>query len=71
MALSEILSRTRTAGLSGKKLRVMVTFTAITGFSLFGYDQGEKEYYDQDNVHRLTYKYCCRINEWYFDWKSI
>lgn len=33
-------TRTNTYGLSGKKLRVAVTLTAVTGFSLFGYDQG-------------------------------
>lgn len=32
--------RTNTAGLTGRPLRVFVTFTAVMGFSLFGYDQG-------------------------------
>uniref|UniRef100_A0A060TDC8 ARAD1D42680p n=1 Tax=Blastobotrys adeninivorans TaxID=409370 RepID=A0A060TDC8_BLAAD len=35
-----LLSRTNTYGLSGRALRVAVTATAVTGFSLFGYDQG-------------------------------
>ncbi|EMG50229.1 STL1 Sugar transporter STL1 [Candida maltosa Xu316] len=33
-------SRTHTGGLRGRALRVAVTATAVTGFSLFGYDQG-------------------------------
>lgn len=33
-------SRTNTAGLTGRALRVSVTATATLGFSLFGYDQG-------------------------------
>lgn len=35
-----LTARTNTAGLSGRKLRVYITATAVTGFSLFGYDQG-------------------------------
>ncbi|KAL3455198.1 general substrate transporter [Aspergillus heterothallicus] len=31
---------TTTSGLSGRKLRLSITFTAIMGFSLFGYNQG-------------------------------
>lgn len=31
---------TSTSGLTGQKLRVSITFTAVMGFSLFGYDQG-------------------------------
>lgn len=34
------LSVTNTAGLSGRSLRIAVTIVAVTGFSLFGYDQG-------------------------------
>lgn len=33
-------SRTNTLGLSGRPLRAAVTFAAVSGFSLFGYDQG-------------------------------
>ncbi|SCU96367.1 LANO_0E13322g1_1 [Lachancea nothofagi CBS 11611] len=33
-------SRTSTLGLRGNSLRVAITITAVTGFSLFGYDQG-------------------------------
>lgn len=33
-------ARTNTAGLKGRPLRQFVTFTAVMGFSLFGYDQG-------------------------------
>lgn len=33
-------SRTNTFGLRGKSLRAAITCTAVTGFSLFGYDQG-------------------------------
>ncbi|AMD20893.1 HDR151Cp [Eremothecium sinecaudum] len=33
-------SRTATASLSGRALRLAITITAVTGFSLFGYDQG-------------------------------
>lgn len=36
----KLLDRTSTFGLSGKKLRAAITITAVTGFSLFGYDQG-------------------------------
>lgn len=32
--------RTATLGLSGRPLRVAITASAVTGFSLFGYDQG-------------------------------
>ncbi|SCU90193.1 LAMI_0E01002g1_1 [Lachancea mirantina] len=32
--------RTSTMGLSGRALRLAITITAVTGFSLFGYDQG-------------------------------
>jgi len=35
-----ITSRTNTFGLSGRALRVAITFSAVSGFSLFGYDQG-------------------------------
>lgn len=35
-----LADRTATFGLSGKKLRLAITITAVTGFSLFGYDQG-------------------------------
>ncbi|ODV77260.1 general substrate transporter [Suhomyces tanzawaensis NRRL Y-17324] len=35
-----IWARTNCAGLRGRKLRVMITIIAVTGFSLFGYDQG-------------------------------
>jgi sugar porter (SP) family MFS transporter len=31
---------TTTAGLSGRKLRLSITITAVVGFSLFGYNQG-------------------------------
>lgn len=31
---------TNTCGLRGKKLRSAITFTAVMGFLLFGYDQG-------------------------------
>lgn len=31
---------TNTAGLSGRKLQLAITFTSVMGFSLFGYDQG-------------------------------
>lgn len=31
---------TTTAGLSGRMLRLAITFTCVVGFSLFGYDQG-------------------------------
>ncbi|SCU85709.1 LADA_0D09142g1_1 [Lachancea dasiensis] len=34
------LSRTSTMGLTGNQLRLAITITAVTGFSLFGYDQG-------------------------------
>ncbi|KAI3403081.2 STL1 [Candida oxycetoniae] len=33
-------ARTSTAGLRGRSLRLAITITATTGFSLFGYDQG-------------------------------
>ena len=33
-------ARTRTACLRGRPLRLAITATAVTGFSLFGYDQG-------------------------------
>lgn len=33
-------ARTNTFGLRGRPLRAFVTFTAVMGFSLFGYDQG-------------------------------
>lgn len=36
----KLLDRTSTFGLSGRKLRAAITITAVTGFSLFGYDQG-------------------------------
>ncbi|PWN34607.1 MFS general substrate transporter, partial [Meira miltonrushii] len=35
-----LTSRTNTMGLRGSKLRLAITLTAVTGFSLFGYDQG-------------------------------
>ncbi|EGV63627.1 sugar transporter-like protein [Yamadazyma tenuis] len=35
-----IASKTNTFGLRGRALRVAITATAVTGFSLFGYDQG-------------------------------
>ncbi|RCK64838.1 Sugar transporter STL1 [Candida viswanathii] len=35
-----LTARTKTAGLRGRRLRLAVTATAVTGFSLFGYDQG-------------------------------
>lgn len=35
-----IIDRTATFGLEGRKLRAAVTIIAVTGFSLFGYDQG-------------------------------
>lgn len=35
-----LIDRTKTFGAEGRKLRVLVTITAVTGFSLFGYDQG-------------------------------
>lgn len=38
--MSWITARTNTFGLKGKPLRVCITVTAVTGFSLFGYDQG-------------------------------
>ncbi|KAL4897404.1 general substrate transporter [Aspergillus ambiguus] len=31
---------TTTSGLTGRKLRLAITFTSVIGFSLFGYDQG-------------------------------
>jgi len=31
---------TTTSGFTGRKLRLAITITAVTGFSLFGYDQG-------------------------------
>ncbi|SCU83135.1 LAME_0C04104g1_1 [Lachancea meyersii CBS 8951] len=34
------VSRTSTMGLRGRNLRLAITITAVTGFSLFGYDQG-------------------------------
>ncbi|ODV77325.1 general substrate transporter [Suhomyces tanzawaensis NRRL Y-17324] len=39
-AFDWLTDRTHTAGLRGRKLRVYITLTAVTGFSLFGYDQG-------------------------------
>ncbi|RLV83804.1 Sugar transporter STL1 [Meyerozyma sp. JA9] len=36
----DIFSRTATMGLTNRSLRVAVTAIAVTGFSLFGYDQG-------------------------------
>jgi sugar porter (SP) family MFS transporter len=36
----DIFSRTATMGLTNRSLRVAVTAVAVTGFSLFGYDQG-------------------------------
>ncbi|CAI5760683.1 unnamed protein product [Candida verbasci] len=38
--LDWLTKRTYTYGLRGKALRRAVTFTSVTGFSLFGYDQG-------------------------------
>lgn len=38
--LWNLRARHNTSGLSDRKLRVAVTFVAVTGFSLFGYDQG-------------------------------
>ena len=38
--MSFITKRTNTFGLRGRPLRVAITATAVTGFSLFGYDQG-------------------------------
>ncbi|EMG50230.1 STL1 Sugar transporter STL1 [Candida maltosa Xu316] len=38
--MSFITSRTNTAGLRGRPLRVAITATAVTGFSLFGLNQG-------------------------------
>ncbi|AAS52059.1 ADR139Cp [Eremothecium gossypii ATCC 10895] len=38
--IKESFSRTATGGFSGRALRLAVTITAVTGFSLFGYDQG-------------------------------
>ncbi|KAK6202864.1 general substrate transporter [Scheffersomyces amazonensis] len=35
-----VKARTNTGGLRGKKLRVFITVVSVTGFSLFGYDQG-------------------------------
>ncbi|WLF81892.1 sugar transporter-like protein [Lodderomyces elongisporus] len=37
---AKLKSRTNTYGLSGKLLRIAITATAVSGFSLFGYDQG-------------------------------
>ncbi|CEP62795.1 glucose-inactivated glycerol proton symporter STL1 LALA0_S06e04016g [Lachancea lanzarotensis] len=34
------VSRTSTMGMRGRNLRLAITITAVTGFSLFGYDQG-------------------------------
>lgn len=36
----KLITRTNTAGLDGRALRLAITITAVTGFSLFGYDQG-------------------------------
>lgn len=36
----KIWDRTNTFGLRGRSLRLAITVTAVTGFSLFGYDQG-------------------------------
>lgn len=36
----KIWNRTNTLGLRGRHLRLAITITAVTGFSLFGYDQG-------------------------------
>lgn len=36
----KIWDRTNTFGLRGRSLRLAITITAVTGFSLFGYDQG-------------------------------
>ena len=38
--VDKFTKRTDTAGLVGRSLRLAVTITAVTGFSLFGYDQG-------------------------------
>ncbi|GME99879.1 unnamed protein product [[Candida] boidinii] len=38
--LWNLRARHNTSGLSDRKLRIAVTFVAVTGFSLFGYDQG-------------------------------
>ncbi|KAG2734005.1 hypothetical protein G9P44_003530 [Scheffersomyces stipitis] len=38
--LDWLTARTNTFGLRGKKLRAFITVVAVTGFSLFGYDQG-------------------------------
>ncbi|KAK6464621.1 general substrate transporter [Scheffersomyces coipomensis] len=38
--LDWLTEKTNTHGLAGKKLRVAITIVAVTGFSLFGYDQG-------------------------------
>ena len=40
MVSNFLTSRTETYGLKGRSLRWAVTFTAVTAFSLFGYDQG-------------------------------
>ena len=37
---AKVTSRTDTAGLVGRSLRIAITVVAVTGFSLFGYDQG-------------------------------
>lgn len=36
----KFISRTSHWGLTGKKLRYFITIASMTGFSLFGYDQG-------------------------------
>ncbi|CDO96534.1 unnamed protein product [Kluyveromyces dobzhanskii CBS 2104] len=38
--IDKFTSRTDTANLVGRSLRLAITVTAVTGFSLFGYDQG-------------------------------
>lgn len=40
MVTQTVRSRVNTSGYSGRPLRVAVTTVAVTGFSLFGYDQG-------------------------------
>lgn len=40
MKVPQLFTRTSTWGLKGRPLRALTTIIAVTGFSLFGYDQG-------------------------------